>query len=114
LVKPYVPERGDIVHIDFSPQTGHEQAKRRPALVLSPSAYNGIVGLALFVPITSKVKGYSFEVTIPELLETQGVILSDQIKSFDWRARNAVFEETVPEAVMDEVTARIAALLRLN
>lgn len=103
MVKSYVPNRGDIVRIDG-----------RPALILSPSAYNGPVGLALLVPITSKVKGYSFEVALPEPLETQGVILSDQIKSFDWRARDAVFEETVPETLMDEVIARIAALLGFN
>lgn len=110
----YIPERGDIAFIDFSPQLGHEHAKRRPALFLSPSAYNGIVGLAVVVPISTKVKGYSFEVALPASLATRGVILADQLKSFDWRARNAVFEESVPASVLDEVNARVAALLTLN
>jgi mRNA interferase MazF len=82
--------------------------------VLSPIAYNGVVGLALVVPITSKVKGYNFEVPLPDTLETHGVILSDQIRSFDWRARSAAFQETVPSVVFDEVIARVAALLNLT
>jgi mRNA interferase MazF len=114
VVKQYVPDRGHIVHINWSPHVGREQGKRRPALVMTPSAYNGAVGLALLVPITTKVKGYIFEVPLPESLKTRGVILSDQIKSFDWRGRNVVFEEAAPPTLFDEVTARIGALLDLN
>ncbi len=110
----YVPDRGDIVYVDFSPQIGHEQANRRPALVLSPSQYNALTGLFLVVPITSKVKGFRFEVPLPSTCGTQGVVLADHVKSFDWRGRGALFEETVPETVVDEVVARIAALLKLT
>jgi len=77
----YVPRRGDIVWLSFTPQAGHEQAGRRPALVLSPSAYNRKVGLALFCPVTSRVKGYPFEVTVPKGLSVAGVVLADQVKS---------------------------------
>jgi mRNA interferase MazF len=87
--KLYVPERGDVVWIDFNPQRGREQAERRPALVLSPANYNGTVGLAVVCPITNQVKSYPFEVLIPEGLAATGVVLSDQIKSFDWRERKA-------------------------
>jgi len=86
----YVPERGDIVWLNFDPQAGHEQAGKRPAVVLSPRAYNQKVGLALFCPITNQRKGYPFEVNIPEGLEIGGVILSDQIKSLDWRSRDTL------------------------
>jgi mRNA interferase MazF len=110
----YIPDRGDIVRMSFSPQAGHEQANRRPALVLSPKSYNGTVGLVIVVPITSKMKGYRFEVALPTSLETQGAVLSDQLENLDWRARDAVFEETAPEAVLDEVTARVAALLAIR
>jgi mRNA interferase MazF len=85
----YVPERGDVVWITFNPQAGHEQAGYRPAVVLSPKTYNGKVGLALLCPITSQIKGYPFEVEVPEGLSVNGVILSDQVKSLDWKARNA-------------------------
>ena len=87
----YVPNRGDVVWIDFNPQTGHEQAGRRPAIVLSPSAYNGKVGLAILCPITNQAKGYPFEVPIPTGLAVKGVILADQVKSLDWQSRNAQF-----------------------
>src|SRR5215218_2502163 len=97
-----VPDRGDVVWLDFNPQTGHEQAGRRPALVLSPVAYNRKVGLALVCPITSQVKGYPFEVQMPEGTEVAGVILADQVKSLDWRARRA----KVVERVEPGVTAR--------
>jgi mRNA interferase MazF len=114
LVKDYVPQRGDIVRINFSPQAGREQAHRRPGLILSVQSYNAAVGLAVVAPITSKAKGYHFEVVLPPALGVRGVILSDQLKNLDWRSRKAVFEETAPEAVMDEVTARIIALLGLR
>jgi len=83
------PERGDIVWLDFSPQTGHEQPGRRPAVVLSPVRYNTKVGLAIVCPITSQAKGYPFEVPLPERTKIVGVILADQVRSIDWRARRA-------------------------
>ena len=106
-----VPERGDVVWLQFNPQAGSEQAGRRPALVVSPKSYNGKVGLALVCPITSRIKGYPFEVELPGGLETHGVILCDQVKSLDWRARRATRFGSVPGDVMLEVTARIVALV---
>lgn len=84
----YVPQRGDVVWINLNPQARHEQGGRRPAVVLSPAAYNGKVGLAILCPITSQVKGYPFEVAVPAGAAVKGVILADQVKSLDWRARN--------------------------
>lgn len=107
----YIPDRGDIAWIDFSPQAGHEQAKRRPAIVLSGRRYNAGLGFAIVCPITTKVKGYVFEVPLPGGTETGGVVLADQIRSFDWRARGIEFCERAPQEVLDEVVARIAALL---
>ena len=107
----YVPERGDVVWITFNPQAGHEQAGRRPALVLSPKSYNGKVGLALLCPITSQVKGYPFEVAIPDGLPVNGAILSDQIKSLDWRARKAQKACTMPDEVMVLVLQRVKVLI---
>lgn len=111
MARAYVPERGDVVWLQFDPQAGHEQAGRRPAFVVSPSAYNRKVGLALFCPITSRVKGYPFEVPLPERGKARGVILSDQLKSLDWRARKAVRLDRASEEVVLEVTARILALV---
>ncbi len=108
---PYVPARGDLVWLEFDPQSGHEQAGRRPALVVSDIQYNRKVGLALLCPITSQVKGYPFEVALPSGLAVQGVVLSDQVKSLDWRARRAVRIASVPANVLDEVVARISALI---
>src|SRR5437868_13858482 len=99
----YIPERGDAVWITLDPQAGHEQAGRRPALVLSPSAYNGRVGLALFCPITSQVKGYPFEVPIPAGAPVTGVVGADQVKSLDWRARKAARVCAVSEGVVGQV-----------
>ena len=106
-----VPERGDVVWLEFNPQRGSEQAGRRPALVISPQSYNKKAGLALVCPITSRLKGYPFEVQIPKGLEATGAILCDQIKSLDWRARRAARLGSVPDAVIQEVTARILALV---
>ena len=108
----YVPDSGDIVWIMFDPQAGHEQAGYRPALVLSPKAYNGKVGLALLCPITSQVKGYPFEVRIPEGLEVGGVVLSDQVKSLDWKARQARFSCRLSPPTYDEVVQKLSALIR--
>ena len=107
----WVPQRGHIVWVDFNPQAGSEQAGRRPAVVLSPSAYNGRVGLALFCPITRQVKGYPFEVALPPGLSLTGVILSDQVKSMDWRIRNAAPADSLPAGTMDEVLQRVGLLL---
>jgi mRNA interferase MazF len=107
----YVPSRGDVVWITLNPQAGHEQAGRRPAVVLSPSAYNGKVGLAILCPITSRVKGYPFEVAVPEGHEVGGVILADQVKSLDWRAREAERMSTLPEATIAEVLQKLGTLL---
>lgn len=109
-----VPERGDAVWIDFDPQAGREQAGRRPAVVLSPAAYNGKVGLALFCPVTSRVKGYPFEVGIPDGLPVGGVILADQVKSLDWRRRNASLIAALPRETVAAVLHRVHALLMLE
>ena len=113
MALPYCPRRGDIVWLDFDPQSGHEQAGRRPALVLSPEAYNLKVGLALLCPITTQVKGYPFEVAVPSGLNVSGVVLSDQVKSLDWRARNTLFECQAPPAAIREVMGKLSALLTI-
>lgn len=107
----YVPERGDVIRINFNPQPGHEQAGRRPAIVLSPQSYNGKVGLCVLCPITNKAKGYPFEVSIPTGLGVTGVVLSDQVKSLDWQVRNADFITNLPEAVTNEVLKKLKTLL---
>lgn len=107
----YVPARGDTVWVTFNPQAGHEQAGRRPALVLSPSAYNGKVGLAILCPITSQVKGYPFEVQIPSGSKLAGVVLSDQVKNLDWRVRKAEFICKLPRKTTDEVLEKLGTLL---
>lgn len=108
----YVPERGDAVWLEFNPQAGHEQAGRRPALVLSPQAYNSKVGLLVCCPITTKIKGYPFEVVLPAGLVVTGVVLSDQVKSLDWKARQVGFIVKVPDSVVKEVLAKLNTLLR--
>jgi len=95
----------------FDPQTGHEQAGRRPAIVVSPKVYNAKVGLTLVCPITSQVKQYAIEVAIPNGLPIAGVVLADQIKSLNWRARKAEYICTLPPEITDDVTAKIIPLL---
>jgi mRNA interferase MazF len=107
----YVPSRGDAVWISFTPQAGHEQAGRRPALIASPASYNRRVGLALLWPITSQRKGYPFEVSLPADLQVAGVVLSDQLKSLDWRVRRVTFICRVPPAVVLEALERVGVLL---
>jgi mRNA interferase MazF len=109
----YVPERGDLVWLDFTPQAGHEQAGRRPALVISPAAYNGKVGLAIFCPVTSQVKGYPFEVQLPTSGRVGGVVLADQVKSLDWRVRNAELTQRAPAEVVAEVLGKLATLVEI-
>ena len=106
----YCPNRGDVVWLDFDPQRGHEQAGKRPALVISPSDYNKRVGLALFCPITSQVKGYPFEVKI-QLTAIKGVVLADQIKNLDWKARKIKFIEIAPEEIVEESKEKLGWLL---
>jgi mRNA interferase MazF len=106
----YVPDRGDLVWLNFGPQTGHEQAGRRPALVISPKEYNLKVGLAIFCPITRRVKGYPFEVVVTGDA-ISGVVLADQVKSLDWRARNTAFVERAPDLAVAEVLGKLAPLV---
>lgn len=107
----FVPDRGDVIWLNFNPQAGHEQAGKRPAFVLSPASYNRKVGLALLCPVTNKVKGYPFEVDVPDGLAVTGTILSDQIKSLDWQARDAAFICKLPNEITEQVLAKAATLL---
>lgn len=106
----YVPRRGDLVWLSFTPQAGHEQAGRRPALVISPESYNRRVGLALFCPITSQRKGYPFEIVVNEKT-VKGVVLSDQIRSLDWHERRAEFIARAAKEVIAEATGKLLALI---
>jgi mRNA interferase MazF len=112
VVNNYFPDRGDVVQLQFNPQAGYEQAGKRPALVLSPKEYNQKTGLALFCPVTSKVKGYPFEVKLPAGLPVEGIILADQIKSLDWLSRSAQFACKIPEEIMQEVILKIETLIK--
>lgn len=107
----YVPDRGDLVWLSFDPQAGHEQAGRRPALVLSPMAYNDKTGLCLVCPITSRIKGYPFEVSIPKNAKVTGVVLADQVKSLDWQVRKAELIERSREIVVEETLEKVRTLL---
>lgn len=107
----YIPRRGDVVWLTFTPEAGHEQAGRRPAFVVSPDEYNRKVGLFLACPITSQVKCYPFEVQISSKSGINGVILTDQIKSLDWKARKVEFVESAGEGVTNEVTSRLLPLI---
>ena len=111
MSRSYCPDCGDVVWISFNPQAGHEQMGHRPALVLSPKSYNQKVGLAIFCPITSRAKGYPFEVSIPNGLKLSGVILSDQVKSLDWKVRKAEFCFKIPPSTLHEVTSKLSTLL---
>jgi len=114
MAQSYIPERGDIVWLEFNPQAGYEQAGHRPALVLSPKLYNEKVKLALFCPITSHIKGYPFEVMLPEKHKLSGAVLSDQIKSLDWQVRKARRIDSAPQDVLEEVLAKIHVLLGID
>jgi mRNA interferase MazF len=111
MTKRYVPDRGDVVQMNFDQQAGHEQKGRRPALVLSPSEYNRKTSLALVCPITNQSKGYPFEEPIPEGLPVTGVILSDQAKNLDWRQRKATHLGTLPPEVVGGALGRLLSLL---
>lgn len=109
----YVPDEGDIVWLNFTPQSGHEQAGRRPAVVLSPKAYNGRTGLLVCVPVTNQIKGYPFEVLLQGTGAT-GAALSDQVKSLDWRSRQAERKGMATAAELAEIRSKIKALLKLG
>jgi len=110
-VAAYVPARGDLIWLQFNPRAAHEQAGHRPAVVISPSSYNRRVGLAVCCPVTSQVKGYHFEVLLPPGLGVEGAILSDQIKSLDWRVRKVRRIGDVPADVLQETVGKIVALV---
>jgi mRNA interferase MazF len=110
VANPYTPDRGDILWLNFNPQSGHEQQGIRPAITLSPKEYNTKVGLALFCPITGKEKKYPFEVKIRNE-KINGVVLSDQIKSLDWRGRNASFIIKATEKELIEVINKLMILI---
>ena len=108
----YIPQRGDIVWINFTPQAGHEQTGKRPALVISPLIYNKKVGLAVFCPITSQIKGYPFEVIIPEGNKIRGVVLADQVKSLDYNSRKVQFISKLPPTAVEEVLNKLITLVQ--
>lgn len=109
MARAYVPEAGDVVWLEFSPQAGHEQAGHRPALVLSPASYNGKTGMMICCPMTTQIKGYPFEVVISK--NPPSAILSDQVKSLDWRARRTKRKGSVGEETLREVRAKLRALI---
>lgn len=113
MVTAYVPDAGDIVMMDFDPQVGHEQAKRRPALVLTDQRYNRASGLAVVCPLTSKRKPYPFALPIT-LDQVEGAVLVDQLKSLDWSARGAKFHSKVEPALLGKVRQYVAVLLGLR
>ena len=110
--EPYAPSRGEIVWLQFEPQAGHEHSGRRPAVIISPREYNQKVGLCLCCPVTSKAKGYPFEVELPPGMKVEGVVLCDQLKSLDWKARNARIIGTLTGRSLKEIQARILALVQ--
>src|SRR5439155_26563222 len=110
----YVPQRGDAIWLDFHPQAGREQAGRRPAVVLSPGSYNRKAGLAVVCPITSRQKGYPFETELPQGLQIRGVVLADHMRSLDWKSLRGELICRLPSSVMEEVTAKIIALLTVD
>jgi len=111
MVNKYTPSQGDIVMLQFNPRAGKEQSGYRPAITVSPKEYNKKVGLALFCPITSKIKKYPFEVELPSKMRTKGVILADHIKSLDWKIRKVKFVETVSSETLDNVLGKLNVLL---
>lgn len=106
-----IPNRGDAVWLDFMPQAGREQAGRRPAVVLSPAAYNAKSGLALACPVTTQIKGYPFEVVLPEGLPISGAVLTDHVRSVDWRARRAEFICSLPAEIVQDISAKLLPLI---
>lgn len=105
------PERGDLVYINFNPQAGHEQHGNRPGIILSPKAFNDVTGFAVVCPITNTVKGWGYEVQLPDGLAFQGVILTDQVKSLDWKARNLKIKGQAPQEIIEDCLAKIHTFL---
>lgn len=112
--KKYIPNRGDIVWLDFDPRTEREQAGHRPAIVISPREFNALSSLVFVCPITSKVKGFSFEVPLTEETKTKGVVLIHHLRSVDWKTRKIKFIEQVPVAVIKEICAKLKPLIFTN
>jgi mRNA interferase MazF len=110
----FIPDTGDVVIVDFDPQAGHEQAGKRPALVLSPQNFNKITGFAWLCPITNQAKGYPFEVKVEGSKKTTGVILADQMKSLDWSARNLRKVDTINSDCLSKVKSLIATILSIG
>ena len=110
----YVPDAGDLIWLDFDPQAGREQAGRRPAIALSPAAYNDKSGLAIVCPVTKRAKGYPFEVPLPKDLAVTGVVLADHLKSVDWRARRAEKAGRAPRRVLHDIRDRLGPLLAIS
>ncbi len=110
MVRAYVPEAGDVVWLEFDPQAGREQAGRRPAVVLTPEGYNKKTNLLVCCPLTTQIKGYPFEVLV-EIDGVQSAILSDQVKSLDWKVRKAKYKNTVNPEALTEVRAKVKSLL---
>jgi len=110
----YIPERGDLIWLTFDPQAGHEQAGRRPAVVLSPLSYNSKTDLAILCPITNRAKGYPYEVPIPSEVGITGVVLSDQAKSLDWRVRQAEFISKLPQSTLNIILKKLNTLLAID
>jgi mRNA interferase MazF len=110
MTNDYIPDRGDIIKVNFDPQAGHEQKGTRAAFVITQKKYNSAVGLAVVCPITNKIKGFPFEVLLPEGLSIKGVILADHVKSLDWKARKAEFITKAPQSVTHD-TLNIISLL---
>ena len=113
MTRAYVPDAGDLVWLTFDPRAGHERRGRRPALILSPRAYNSRARLAIACPITSHVKGYPFEVALPAGSEISGVVLADHVKNLDWQARRVTFEAKAPDETLTDVRERLRVLLGL-
>lgn len=111
MAKSYIPDVGDLVWIHFDPQAGHEQSGHRSALVVSPAAYNGVTGLMLCCPMTTKIKGYPFEVVIQG--KPPGAVLADQVKSLDWRVRKTVYKGKASASDLSAVRAKITALIEI-
>ena len=107
----YIPSRGDIVWLDFDPRTGREQSGHRPAIIISPQEFNALSSLAFVCPITSKVKGFSFEVVLTEKTKTEGAILIHHLRSVDWKTRKIKFIEQAPTTVIDEICAKLKPLI---
>ncbi|MEO1342003.1 MAG: endoribonuclease MazF [Cyanobacteria bacterium J06635_13] len=111
MVKPYIPNRGDIIKLSFSPQVGREQAGYRPALVLSPFAYNRKSHFVLACPVTNTIKGWRFEVILAPEMKTSGVVLTDQIRALDWQSRKVKFIEKATPEVVEEALAKTSVLV---